>query len=96
MSDGAVYLKVSLRGRKIQFSWGYDGEHYRKIGQTFDLSHFSDEYSQYGEFTGTFVGITCADRMKHAHYADFDFFSYKELKELEDWQEREMELEETF
>ena len=22
------------------------------------------------------VGITCADRVKHKHYADFDFFEY--------------------
>ena len=31
---------------------------------------------QNGEFTGTMVGITCADRVKHKHYADFDFFEY--------------------
>lgn len=37
--------------------------------------HQSDEYCKYGEFTGTFVGLTCADRVKHRHYADFDFFS---------------------
>ena len=22
------------------------------------------------------VGLTCADRVKHSHYADFDFFEY--------------------
>lgn len=22
------------------------------------------------------AGITCADRVKHAHYADFDFLEY--------------------
>ncbi|HBH3050626.1 TPA: hypothetical protein KSK11_002835, partial [Clostridioides difficile] len=27
-------------------------------------------------FTGTFIGLTCADRVKHKHYADFDFFEY--------------------
>ena len=37
---------------------------------------FSDEYSEFGEFTGTFVGITCGDRMLHQHTADFDFFEY--------------------
>ena len=37
---------------------------------------FSDEYCKYGEFTGTMVGITCADRVKHKHYADFDFLEY--------------------
>lgn len=35
-----------------------------------------DEYCKYGEFTGTMVGVTCADRMKHEKYADFDFFEY--------------------
>lgn len=39
----------------------------------FDTTRFSDEYCRYGEFTGTMAGITCADRVKHAHYADFDF-----------------------
>lgn len=41
-----------------------------------EKTEFSDEYCKYGEFTGTFVGITCADRVKHQHYADFDFFEY--------------------
>ncbi len=33
--------------------------------------------SQFGEFTGAFVGITCGDRMMHRHTADFDFFDYE-------------------
>lgn len=41
------------------------------------MTKFSDEYCKYGEFTGTMVGITCADRVKYQHYADFDFFEYK-------------------
>ena len=39
-------------------------------GRMFDTTRFSDEYCKYGEFTGTMVGITCADRVKHKHYAD--------------------------
>ena len=46
------------------------------IGIPFDTTKFSDEYCKYGEFTGTMVGITCADRVKHKHYADFDFLEY--------------------
>ena len=37
-------------------------EHYEKIGIPFDTTKFSDEYCKYGEFTGTMVGITCADQ----------------------------------
>ena len=50
-----------------------------------NTTKFSDEYCKYGEFTGTMVGITCADRVKHQHYADFDFFEYKadETKNVE-------------
>ncbi len=56
-----------------------------RIGQSFDTTKFSDEYCEYGEFTGTMVGITCADRVKHRQYADFDFFEYlaDESREIE-------------
>ena len=47
-----------------------------KIGRVFDTAKFSDEYCRYGEFTGTMVGLTCADRIRHMHCADFDFFEY--------------------
>ena len=81
VTEDPVYLKLAVRERNIYFSWGYDGKKYNPIGQKFDLSRFSDEYSEYGEFTGTFVGMTCADHMKHEHYADFEFFSYQLVKE---------------
>ena len=38
------------------------------------------EYSSYGEFTGCFVGLTCADRVQHRKCADFDFFIYRDLE----------------
>lgn len=74
--DRAVYMRLYIEGRKAWFEWSYDGEEYHKIGEVFDTTKFSDEYCEYGEFTGTFVGMTCADRLKHEHYADFDFFEY--------------------
>lgn len=72
-----VYLRLKVEGRQSYFEWSYDGEVYNKIGKIFDTTKFSDEYCKYGEFTGTFVGLTCADRVLHKHYADFDFFNYK-------------------
>ncbi len=71
-----VYLRLTIEGRQSWFSWCFDGVNYQKIGRVFDTTRFSDEYCRYGEFTGTMVGITCADRVKHSHYADFDFFEY--------------------
>ena len=76
VDDRAVYLRLWIRGRKSWFEWSYDGEEYTKIGRVFDTAKFSDEYCRYGEFTGTMVGLTCADRIRHMHCADFDFFEY--------------------
>lgn len=76
VSDDPVYLRLTIEGRQSCFSWCYDGVNYQRIGRVFDTTRFSDEYCKYGEFTGTMVGITCADRVKHSHYADFDFFEY--------------------
>ncbi len=76
VSECPIYLRLNIEGRQSFFEWSYDGLDYHKIGPVFDTTHFSDEYCAYGEFTGTMVGMTCADRMKHEHYADFDFFEY--------------------
>jgi xylan 1,4-beta-xylosidase len=76
VEEKPIYLRLYVEGRKLWFEWSYDNDNYEKIGPEFDTTKFSDEYCKYGEFTGTMVGITCADRVKHKHYADFDFFEY--------------------
>ncbi len=85
VEDKPVYLRLYIEGRNSWFEWSYDNEKYEKIGRVFDTTKFSDEYCRYGEFTGTMVGLTCADRVKHEHYADFDFFEYiaDETRDLE-------------
>jgi xylan 1,4-beta-xylosidase len=80
VADGPLWLRLHVKGRESRFSWSADGEQWEEIGPAFDTSEFSDEYSQYGEFTGCFVGLTCADRVQHKKYADFDFFSYRDLE----------------
>ena len=78
VEDGKdIWMKLKINGRNSQFFWSLDGEDYSEIGPCFDTSKFSDEYSNFGEFTGTFVGITCGDRMMHSRTADFDFFDYE-------------------
>ena len=76
ITDIPIYLRLYIQGRKSYFEWSYDEKNYQRIGKVFDTTKFSDEYCKYGEFTGTFIGLTCADRVKHKHYADFDFFEY--------------------
>lgn len=77
VEDVPIYFRLEIEGKHSQFYWSYNGKEYNKIGIPFDTTKFSDEYCKYGEFTGTMVGITCADRVKHKHYADFDFLEYK-------------------
>ena len=77
VEDGQdIWMRLEVKGRKSCFKWSLDGDTYKEIGPCFDTTKFSDEYSEFGEFTGTFVGITCGDRMLHQHTADFDFFEY--------------------
>jgi len=77
VEDGQdIWMRLEIKGRKSYFKWSLDGDTYKEIGPCFDTTKFSDEYSEFGEFTGTFVGITCGDRMLHQHTADFDFFEY--------------------
>lgn len=78
-----VTTKMDFAPEVFQHSAGlilyYDNMNFillRKLGKIFDTTKFSDEYSEYGEFTGTFVGMTCADRVKHERCAYFDYFEY--------------------
>ncbi len=73
VTEDELYLRLLIEGRTSRFQWSYDGENYRNIGQVFETSEFSDEYCVYGEFTGTMVGIGCADRVLHKLAADFDY-----------------------
>ncbi|MBR1780067.1 MAG: glycoside hydrolase family 43 protein [Oscillospiraceae bacterium] len=74
--DGCVWMRLTIRGRSSRFSYRMDDGEWQEIGPVFDTSKLSDEYCRYGEFTGTMVGLTCADRIRHEICADFDFFEY--------------------
>ncbi len=75
--QGPLWLRFTVEGRDTRFYYSFDGETYFPVGPSLDTSLLSDEYSDYGEFTGTFAGITCADRLLHEKTADFDFFELK-------------------
>ena len=85
VDERELYLRLEIKGRASQFYWSFDGKSYEKIGGPFDTSKFSDEYCKYGEFTGTMVGLGCADRVFHRQVAWFDFLEYvaDESREVE-------------
>ena len=78
----SVWLKLDIFERESSFSYSLDGKTYQKIGELLDTSKFSDEYCEYGEFTGTMTGICCCDRMYHTKCAEFDFFELKSQTEV--------------
>lgn len=84
VEEGFLYLRLYIQGKICWLEWSCDGDSYQKIGPEFDTTRFSDEYCEYGEFTGAMVGITCADRLYRRRYADFDFLEYlNDLSEKE-------------
>ena len=78
--DTPIWLRLTIDGRRSRFSYSLDGENYQHIGRVFDTTKFSDEFCKYGEFTGTMVGITCADKVFHRKCADFGFFEMVTLR----------------
>ena len=77
VDDRPLFLKMSIEGREIRCFWSYSDEHYQPLGEPYDTTTFSDEYSQYGEFTGAFFGLACVDSMLHKQEACFDFLRYE-------------------
>ena len=78
VEEEPLYLRLYIQGKFCWLEWSYDGAVYWKIGPKFDATKFSDEYCEYGEFTGVMVGVTCADRLFRRRCADFDFLEYLE------------------
>ncbi len=76
--DAPVYLRAEISGERLQFYFSTDGEHFEKLGPVLDMTCLSDEASEFGEFTGTFVGIFAQDSHTREKFADFDFFEYRE------------------
>jgi xylan 1,4-beta-xylosidase len=76
--DAPVYLRAEVMTDKLQFSFSKDGKHFEKLGPVFDMTTLSDEAVDFGEFTGTFVGMFAQDSHLRNKYADFDFFEYIE------------------
>lgn len=77
--DAPVYLRAEIMTDKLQFSFSMDGDHFEKLGPVFDMTTLSDEAVDFGEFTGTFVGMFAQDSYTREKYADFDFFEYREV-----------------
>ena len=75
--DAEVWLRVRIDRDKLAFFYSLDGADFVKFGGDFDMTALSDEASDYGEFTGTFVGIFAQDSHLRETWAEFDWFEYE-------------------
>lgn len=78
--DGAerCKLKAVIEREWLQFFYSIREDEWHKVGTPIDLSHLSDEGSDYIRFTGTFIGMCVQDLSGTKKHADFDYFIYKE------------------
>ncbi|MGD1822560.1 MAG: family 43 glycosylhydrolase [Pleomorphochaeta sp.] len=79
-NNNKLELKATLNSKYINFCYKEIGEEeYKDIEIDFETYKYSDEYSQYGEFTGTFCGIFVIDSNQRKEKATFDYFKYNDL-----------------
>lgn len=79
-SGKPVRLKAKVDHDQAQFYYAVGDETYQPIGPVLDASILSDEACNEGWFTGAMVGICCQDLTGFKKEADFDWFSYQNLK----------------
>lgn len=79
-----VRLGLVVADRLITFYWAqgqgkplFQEQCWQSYTKVFSTSELSDEFSEYGEFTGTFVGMACEDFRMHQKTADFAWFDYQ-------------------
>lgn len=82
--QGSVYLKVTVDHAQAQFFYKTDGTKWFPLGVVQPADHLSDDYIEERRdrcaFTGAMVGICAQDMDIHRSYADFSYFTYKEMQ----------------
>ena len=73
-----VWFRADIDGPSLGLSFSEDGETFTPISMELDMTMLADEYA-HQMFTGSFVGIFAADLHTKSKWADFDYFTYKDL-----------------
>jgi xylan 1,4-beta-xylosidase len=82
-----VHLKVTIRYDRLRFWYSRDGSAWTPVGPELDATVLSDENAEEKidgimidqGFTGAFIGMCAQDLSGRGIYADFDYFTYREL-----------------
>ncbi|AFC30666.1 XynB2 [Paenibacillus mucilaginosus 3016] len=73
-------LKVEVNRELAQFYYGEEDAAWTPVGEPVDITHLSDDFPEYIRFTGNFVGLCAQDLGGLAKPADFDYFTYREIR----------------
>ena len=82
-----VRLKAKVNYERLTFYYSKDGAEWTAIGTVLDAGKISDENAETVSgnylidqgFTGAFIGLCAQDLSGSGKYADFDYFTYREL-----------------
>lgn len=75
-----MHLRAEIHGAGLQFSASRDAVTWQSVGPVLDASKLSDEYASGLHFTGAFVGLAAHDVAGQRAFADFDYFTLREIK----------------
>lgn len=75
--EAPVWLRAGMDNGVLQFQYSLDGAQYQPLGPPQDMTWLSDEGSECGCFTGTFVGMFAQDTHTKSKWAEFDWFRYE-------------------
>ncbi|MEO5805420.1 glycoside hydrolase family 43 protein [Devosia sp.] len=83
---GAIRLKLSVRGKALQFFYALGDAAWQNVGPVLDASLISDEGAggEHSNFTGAFVGVAASDLNGTALPADFGDFVYRPERDPSD------------
>lgn len=76
---GPVELACEIRQMRVQFMFRVAGGDWCAVGGKLDAKVLSDEFGDYGHFTGAMVGMACQDISGRRRAARFTRFLYRAL-----------------
>jgi len=76
-----IHLRAEINDTRLQFSASPDGCNWQLIGPVLDASKLSDDYHQGLHFTGAFIGLAAHDVAGQRAFADFDYFTMRNIAE---------------
>ena len=82
-----VWFRTKVRKQTYTYEYSFDGQTYLEVPIVMDAAILSDDYvnqTMGGFFTGAFVGLAAVDYAGYRTPADFDYFNYEELEDLDE------------